>query len=70
MHNRYHAACACLQSFIKDMAAKKAMAIILLPNTDKFLGLVIGPVSSSSPQPTPKLVGLVLTLPQQGQRQR
>ncbi|DBB05752.1 TPA: hypothetical protein ACH3X1_012350 [Trebouxia sp. C0004] len=49
-------------SFLKDMAAKKVMAIAQLPHRGKFLGLIIAPSSSSPAQVPQKLIGLVLTL--------
>ncbi|KAL0020378.1 hypothetical protein WJX79_011139 [Trebouxia sp. C0005] len=49
-------------SFLKDMAAKKVMAIVQLPHRGKFLGLITAPSSSSPAQVPQKLIGLVLTL--------
>ena len=52
----------CVQSFLKDMAAKKVMAIVQLPHSGKFLGLITASSSSSPAQVPQKLIGLVLTL--------
>jgi len=52
----------CVQSFLKDMAAKKVMAIVQLPHRGKFLGLITASSSSSPAQVPQKLIGLVLTL--------
>ena len=61
MH-RFTVSFACVQSFIKDMAAKKVMAIVQLPHRGKFLGLITATSSSSPAQAAQKLIGLVLTL--------
>jgi len=52
----------CVQSFLKDMAVKKVMAIVQLPHRGKFLGLITASSSSSPAQVPQKLIGLVLTL--------
>lgn len=56
---------ACLQTYIQDLANQKAMGIIQVPTAGKFLGLLV-----TSPPGTlqPKLLALVLNLPQQTQR--
>lgn len=53
---------ACLQTYIQDLANQKAMGIIQVPTAGKFLGLL---VTSPPGTPQPKLLALVLNLPQQ-----
>ena len=55
-----------LQSFVQDLASKKAMGIVQLPIAGKFLGVL---VTTPPTAPQHKLLALVLNLPQQ-QNQR
>ena len=51
-----------LQGYIEELAVQKAMGIVQVPTAGKFLGIL---VTSAPGAPQPKLLGLLLNLPQQ-----